>query len=577
MFLKGLLGGLVVLSLLGGPVGCGVFDFKQKTIPPINDIPPGQAELVGIVDGYDWSLPSWVQPSLRSGLVGEEAAPDLNINMRAVQVTWRQINPEEGKFSLTETGHAEDVSMRSLESQLADGGPFWMRIWASGVDWAPPWVITKCGVSAIGTDSNGEGHLPLWDSCVWGYYLEMMRQVFGTDLPGTDPPIRWNLRSNPDFRFLWVPGGFAWCEFDFEVITQAALNYGLSFSTFNTWFQQAMHDLVYIFNGENQDPADDQANKLIYTGKDYPAGPWGTDDDGLALDAVTYGMGIRISTAELFNYHNNQLPSLGASIANDGHVQIDEPASIRQDGRLVLAELTCFNDCGFKSNDTEYGVRLAALKALQLRVDYLHVLPLHSYIEVYPALWEYVRLSLGKKPADSPDAWVVLREYEDTFWSNDTTVSWTGSPWLKDLERFLVQRDVAPDGISQPGSEQHDQVWDARNGTSYEGRTTNHANGRDFLYFDIDDRFLYQASGSVELQITFLDQGNTAWWVEYAGNGGRKKTEPVVCQNSGKKKTATFIIKDGWFNNSLPGQTDFRIYNGGAGDVEIHFVRLIKQ
>lgn len=576
MFLKGLLGGLALLSLLVGPAGCGVFDFKPRQ-KSINDIPPGQAELVEIVDGYDWSLPSGVQPSSDAGLVGEEAALDLNIDMRAVQVTWRQINPEEGVFSQAETGYAEDESMRSLEDQLSDGGPFWMRIWATGVDWAPQWVIDKCNVSAIGTDYNGEGHLPLWDPCVWGYYLEMMRQVFGTDPPGTDRPIRWNLRSNPDFRFLWVPGGFAWCEFDFDVITQAAQNYGLTFSTFNSWFQQAMYDLVNIFNGENQDPTDDQANKLVYTGKDYPAGPWEPDDDGLALDAVRYGMGIRISNAELFNYHNNQLPSCGASITNDGHVVIDESASIRQNGRSVVAELTCFNDCGYKTNDTEYGVRLAVLKTLQLRVDYLHVLPLHSYIEVYPALWEYARLSLGKKPADSPDAWVVLREYEDTFWLNDTTVSWTGSPWLKDLERFLVQRDVAPDGISQPGSERQDQVWDARNGTSYEGRKTNHANGCDYLYFDIDDQFLYQTSASVELQITFLDQGDNAWWVEYAGNGGRKKTEPVVCQNSGIKKTATFIIKDGWFNNSLPGQTDFCIYNGGAGDVEIHFVRLIKQ
>ena len=579
-FLKGLLGGLAILSLLGGPQGCGVFDFKPKQkssddIPP-SDTPTAKAEMV---DNYAWSsLPDWVQPSLNAGLVGEAAAPELNVPMRAVQVTWRQINPDNpddpdypdnpktGVFSQTGTGHAEDISMRSLADQLADGGPFWMRIWASGIDWAPQWVINKCNVSAIGTDYNGEGHLPLWNSCVWEEYLKMMRQVF----------IGWDLRSNPDFRFLWVPGGFAWCEFDFEVITQAANN-GLTFSTFNSWFQQAMYDLANIFNGENQDPADDQANKLVYTGKDYPNGPWGTDGDGLALDAVTQGMGIRISNAELFNYHNNQLPSCGTRITSDGHVEIDESALIRQNGRLVVAELTCFNDCGYTTNDTEYAVRLAALKALQLRVDYLHVLPLHSYIEVYPALWNYVRLSLGKKPADSPDAWVVLREYEDTFWTTDTTVSWTGSPWLKNMERFLVQRDVTPNGVSQPGSEQKDQVWDARNGRSYEGRKTNHQSGSDFLYFDINDQFLNQASVPVKLQITYLDEGDNAWWVEYAGKEGHKRTESVMNENSGQKKTVQFVIQDGWFDNSLPGGTDFYIYNGGAGDVEIYFVWLIKQ
>ena len=60
MFLKGLLGGLALLSLLVGPAGCGVFDFKPRQ-KSINDIPPGQAELVEIVDGYDWSLPSGVR------------------------------------------------------------------------------------------------------------------------------------------------------------------------------------------------------------------------------------------------------------------------------------------------------------------------------------------------------------------------------------------------------------------------------------------------------------------------------------------------------------------------------------
>jgi hypothetical protein len=562
-FFKGLMGGLAVLSLLGGPEGCGVFDFKPSLKSSIN-YPPAKAV---ISDGYDWSLPDWVQQTSSAGLVGEEVAPNLNVPIRVVQVTWRQINPADGVISQTNTGRAEGIDMSSLSSQLNAGGDFWMRIWATGVDWAPQWVITSCGVGAVGTDYNGEGHLPLWNDCVWNNYLKMMRQVF----------IGLDLRSNQYFHFLWVPGGFAWCEFDFEVITQAATG-GLTFLAFNTWFQQAMYDLAYIFNGENLNPADDHANKLVYTGKDYPNGPWGSDDDGLALDVVNKGMGIRITNMELFNYHNNQLPSCGARITNDGHVEIEESASIRQNGRLVVAELTCFDECGYSTkNDPEYAVRLAALKALQLRVDYLHVLPQQSYLTVYPAFWDYVRLSLGKRPTDSPDAWVVLRESEDTFWSNDATVSWNGRPWIKNMERFLVQRDVAPDGISQPGSELRTQVLDAKNGTSYEGRKTNHTSGSDFLYFDINDQFLYQTSTPVELQITFLDQGNNAWWVEYAGLRGQKKTEPVTNQNSGQKKTARFIIQDGWFDNSLSGRTDFYIYNGGAGDIEIHFVRVIKQ
>jgi hypothetical protein len=567
MSMRAMLGGLALVSLLSCQNGCGVLDFKprQQGVVPYG-VPPAKAE---ISDGYSWSLPDWVQPSARAGLVAEEAAPDLNVSMRVVDLTWRQLNPnsDDTQINQTETGSAEKIQTASLQDQLSEDGPFWMRVWASGIDWAPEWVrnngsCTQGTVPTIGQDYNSQAHLPLWDTtCVWTPYKNMMNRLYSG-----------YLSSNSNFSFLLVPGGFAWCEFDFELITNAADNLKiLTLDMFRNWFQQAMLDLVTIFG--------DQANKLVYTGRDYPAGPWGADDDLFALDAVEKGMGIRLTDAELFNYHNNQLPSCGASIANNGHVEFDEAAPIRQGGRLVVAELTCFDeDCDYTHpDDPEYVVRLAVLKALQLRVNYLLVLPQQSYLATYPSLWKYVRLSLGKKPSDSPDAWVVLRESEDTFWKTNTSISWTNSPWVINLERFLVQRDVSPDGISQRGSEFKDQVLSAKNGSSYEGRKTNYNGGSDFLYFDISDQFLLQNSDPVELQITFLDQGDLSWWVEYAGVGGRKKTESVKNQNSGQKKTASFLIQDGWFDNSLPGQTDFCIYNGGAGDVEIHFVRLIKQ
>ena len=41
----------------------------------------------------------------------------------------------------------------------------------------------------------------------------------------------------------------------------------------------------------------------MYTGEDYPFGPWGTDDDLYARRAVDAGMGIRNGISELYNFH----------------------------------------------------------------------------------------------------------------------------------------------------------------------------------------------------------------------------------------------------------------------------------
>ncbi|CCH75339.1 hypothetical protein BN11_650012 [Nostocoides australiense Ben110] len=46
-----------------------------------------------------------------------------------------------------------------------------MRIFASGVDWAPEWVATECKVEGFASDDDGLPHLSIWDDCVWGHLL----------------------------------------------------------------------------------------------------------------------------------------------------------------------------------------------------------------------------------------------------------------------------------------------------------------------------------------------------------------------------------------------------------------------
>jgi hypothetical protein len=36
-------------------------------------------------------------------------------------------------------------------------------------------------------------------------------------------------------------------------------------------------------------------------------------------------------------------------------------------------------------------------------------------------------------------------------------------------------------------------------------------------------------------------------------------------------------LTDALFDDSLPGSTDFRIWNGGSRDLEVRFVRVVKR
>ena len=331
---------------------------------------------------------------------------------------------------------------------------------------APEWVVSDCGLTETWPDYDDQEHLPIWNACLWNHLMTLWRTVF----------IDWNLRADPRLLMLYAPGAFTWCEFDFEIIEQAAEG-GLSFAEFGGWFQPAMLDMVDIFNGDNDDPY--------------------------------------------------------------------------------------------------YAVVMSNLKALQMRVNRLYVVPSDSYMDQYPDHWHWVRLSLGHNPKTSPDAWAALRESNDRYWIDDDSHSWNGKPWVHNLEHFLVQRDVEPDAVSRRGTDVRSGEVDPENGTAYEGRRTDRAAGQNALAFFVDDAFLSQPEGSIELKITYSDTGRAQWMVQYPGTDGVVHTSPVTNTDSGVIRTATFILEPSDFDGSLTGNADLRIVTD-IDDVEIRFVRLVK-
>ncbi|WP_243229052.1 hypothetical protein [Microbacterium sp. CIAB417] len=508
---------------------------------------------VTVVDGDDWTLPASALPAANSGFFSEETSEDDLVLVHSVDVTWAQLQPvESGVVDRTATGEAQGMELARLDEQLAEPGDFWMRLFASAEGWAPAWVAEDCGVTTYGPDEDGQEHLPIWDECVWGHLLNAYERLF----------VDEGLAADPRLRFVYVPGAFDWAEFDYDIVSDAVAAGDLDADAYLAWYSQAWPDLADLFG--------DHANKLVFTGEDYPWGPFGAADDLLAADAVDAGLGIRNGITEVSNFHLSEAPSYGSHVQSDGHLVVDESLPIHAGDRIVATEHECFDDCGYATTDPYYAVRQANLKALQLRMNWMYVVPDDAYLTEYAEHWDWVRLSLGQTAETSSDAWAALRDAEDTFWiDEDFPGEWDAQPWVRNLERWLVQVDETGSVAHRTDVDVHTGDVEAENGTAHEGLSTDVGGGDTGFVFSVDERFAGAVEGGAVLKVTFLDEGTGSFRVETdAGD-----TVAVERTGSGRWRTATIALPAGAVGAEA---TRLRIaLDDAADDLVVRFVRLI--
>ncbi|GAB2522558.1 hypothetical protein [Paramicrobacterium agarici] len=512
---------------------------------------------VAIRTGDDWSLPAGVTPASNSGFFSEEASTSDHVFTRSVDVSWRQIQPEAGELDRTSSGEAQGMNFASLDDQFAEPGPFWMRIFASGETWAPDWVVEDCGVSTYGPDYDGQRHLPIWNECVWGHLMDTYETLF----------VDGGLAADPQLAFVYVPGAFTWAEFDYEMVTAAVDAGDLDLKTYLSWYDHAWADLADLFG--------DNANKLVFTGEDYPWGPFGADDDLLAKQAVEAGLGIRTGITELSNFHLSEAPAYGSRVLPNGHMVLDDTLPVHDGTRIVATENECYNDCGYETDDPYYAVRQSNLKALQLHTNWIYVVPEPSYFAEYPEHWDWVRLSMGQTAETSADAWAALRDAEDMYWAGDEAGpfdgEWETRPWVRNLERWLVQVDEPGSVAHRSDVDVHTEVFEPDNGTAHEGLTTDVAGGDTGFVFDVDSSFVASTSegADVVVKVTYLDAGSGAFTLD----AGDWSSPDVERTGDGEWKTATVALPD----DAFEGDASFRIsLADGADDLTARFVRVVR-
>lgn len=525
----------------------------------------GAITVAGSVVGDDWSLPADAPPAPNSGFFSERADPGRHVDVHVVDVTWRMLEPVEGEFHDDLAGRAQDMDLEPLADQLAVPGRYWLRVWLTNVRWAPRWVVEDCGLDVAGTDEGGGRHLPIWNGCFWGHAVDLYRHLL----------VDLGIADDPDLVLAYVPGGFEWAEFDFDVVDRAVAAGELTVPAFVAWFHQMVADLTGLVG--------DQAAKLVYTGEDHPFASLGIADDLLARYAVEHGMGVRTGISELSNFHLNEVPAYGTTIGQDGHLVTDEDWVLRAPGRISAAEHECYLGCGFHTDQLGYAVRQSNLHALAtLRTNWLYVVPHDSYLDRFAAHWSWVRHSLGQTAATSADAWVALRRATDEYWADDDTadeagVDWNGRPVVHDLERWVHQLEQAPGCHGRPGSEVHVGVLAPENGVAREGRRTDAAAGQPHLCFSVDDTFLAPTEAAdLDVLVTYVDRGRGSFVLTVPGEGGRLRSPEVALTDTGRRRTVRFNVAGGRMDASLPGGADLRLTRVRGADVDVQFVRVVK-
>jgi hypothetical protein len=559
----------------------------NSTPPPAsqNNTPIGQGNVNAIMPNPldqdesedDWSLPNWVTPSPNTGIYGCNISnTDTFTTVEEVQLAWKDFEPQEGVFDWTK-----------LQTALNGNKPVWIRFYASDARHVPTWLKQKYpNIKTVHwrwpdqpytdiygwTGQNSPGNFyPMWDINIETEWRTVM-QNFASK----------GFAKNKNLAFVYFPHGWRWNEFSLKWVPEMIKD-GFSPSAYADWFKRTTQDYITAMNG--------QAGKLAYTGAgenewiEQLAGPaaaydlWNSTinlNGGNVLSQYTRKMqlGARNGYTEIFNGFAS-VPDWGLNLQPVGNYRysvIDESNSLVSDNSLFYGtENEDFADNHWPNTNKYYYVKMANLLMLRMRMKW-EVIGTPS---IGTNLYSYVKKTMGKQVSNSPDAWVALRQY--AIAPNNGSTDKVEN--IRNFERWLYQREVATDGKTvQTYFANPPQEFKADNGTAYEALSTDRVNGSNYMYFNLDDKFMYNGVNEVAIKVTYLDNFSGSWQLQYdAGGTNLYKAVSQINKNDGKWKTVTFSLTDARFGNGQSGGNDFRIYNGGGSkDIAVRFVRVVK-
>lgn len=549
------------------------------------------AQLVDIVDGDNWSLPQSIQPTPGTGFgwvteawvnrwtarypLTDETATYF---ARYVEFTWAEVNPRPGVYDW----ETIDAQVEAVLAVPGMGFGLWPKIYARsnkfgpnawnkgsgdyyGSPMVPRWLEEQGRVRY-----TPQGHVVAWDAQS-GYLNELRTFLLALGRRYKDHP-----------RFAWVDCRYIdphWGEGTFRASEEQFRQVEHEFGLGPEELEQFMHRYLDIFAEAFQ--GQERKVNVANWEPTLPGFPsrYGLASEHIRSHALEKGFGGRDGQVEVWNRYTTS--GFGISVDDDGYLHLDEDYPPIKEGRFWATENENYLRGGDSwehkfGPDALAGYRwfASSLRLLQMRRNWdLIFADLPLPLAWFP-LTRYVQLSLGKTARTSSDAWCWLREgyQKRREGGNERT--------LKNFERWLIQRDVSPDGTTCPTARVDISLMGQASASSrsyeFQARRTDQATGQRAIYFRASRDWFGDADQSVRLFVTYLDGAASTWAIEYESPAARERTPEVTTTNSGLWRTAVFRLPVFRRSGSFSGQTDFRLAVVTGEDVTVRLVRLVK-
>jgi len=513
-----------------------------------------------VINGWDWSLPNFVEPSPRS-LVGlqrnigwdKDFKPlDLKFKSNSIGilwVKWRDIEPVKGSYDFTPV-------INRINQANSVGSDIILRI--------------LCHSKSRGTDSNAlsRGEAPLWLEDLGVNLLPQEKPEHNLNFDPSHPEFHKHyLMLIAELKKSGIPDmvkaayvGYASHSFGDEGIGP----YGESNSAANDTVKHVRERL--------------DAWQEAFKGMENKVFMGGSCDYGFQK-----GFGVRRGFVEMYLY-NIPNRDLGQYIDDKGYLSVDEDAPIMK--------YKCFNGevneeyesawatdarsfrFGNTTNSYPYRYFTSTLRALQMRCTYIHTTG-----HLIPKMLPFLSQELGRTVEDAPDVWSFLRtsylktsNYKNNDYLNRTITATEEAEGIetKNFERWLYQRDA--EGFeTEPAVkiQQAIKMWMVQNNKYYDYI----ARKGKKIGFDVDD-YWTGLKDSVAIKVSYFDYYPGK--LDLVFNDGQeeiKKTQTLT--GDSLLKTATFFVSK-IQANSLEHNFDFILEAGeNTESIVISMVRVI--
>ena len=489
-------------------------------------------------DGYDWSMPDWVQPEPNSAIthfrkINGEPADDMllaagfrgNIK-RQLAWSWKKIEATEGKYDFQ--------GLRDEINRVSEDGKYKieLRIYAAVQKYAtfnedgtakptpeyivdseqsaPEWLKDK-GVATITGNRFLTFQLTYYNEYDNRYhtpYINMVKALGKTGILNDERIINAYVHLGSQTR--GEEGHGPALDSPHRAKYEERLK---------TWADAAGKDAHKLMTMSNE-------------GKDLKT-------------AYEFGIGQRNGFVENFLLHASN-PDLGTRVDSQGYLEVDETHPLIKN-KLASGDeneeyfLNQFMKDRFGDYNTfEHRYREATLRVLQMRRTSIYDQNVQGFIN--PPLRQFAALSLAKDVYTTADAWTYLRQ--NNLKPNDgrnkqvqaqidvSARNADGSLPVKNFERWLYQRDgndIKTIPTRKRGEGGLQRARDERHPYEFTARKTDADQGFDRIGFALDDRFI-RGRGEVALKVSYVDDGTTQWYLQYTGTDGNLKRKRVANQ-----------------------------------------------